>query len=166
MMNEKTVKDGKSIDESRVTMGLLMGPEHANVLGSVHGGVIMKLADEAGALAAMRHARSPVVTIAIDSLTFLEPIVVGNFVSFHAHLTYAGRTSMEACVKVIAEDPITGEKTKTNMAYMVYVAIDDQKKPRPVPQLVPSTEEESHQMMLAAKRQQMRKERQASSEGM
>ncbi len=153
---------GKTISESRVTLGLLMGPEHANVLGNVHGGIIMKLADEAGALAAMRHARSPVVTVAIDSLTFLEPILVGNMVTFHAELTYAGRTSMEALIKVMAEDPITGEKTNTNMAYMVYVAIDENKHPRPVPPLIPETEYETRRMEDAKKRQILRKQRQAS----
>lgn len=147
---------GKTIAESRVTIGLLMGPEHANMLGNVHGGIIMKLVDEAGALAAMRHARSPVVTVAIDSLTFIEPIVVGNLVVCHAELTYAGRTSMEARVKVIAENPVTGHQTHTNLAYLVYVAIDEHQHPHLVPTLIAETEEERLMMRQAEARQRHR----------
>lgn len=149
---------GKTIAESRVTTGLMMGPEHANVFGNVHGGIIMKLVDEAGALAAMRHARSPVVTVAIDSLTFIEPIVVGNLVVCHAEMTYAGRTSMEVRVRVIAENPVTGHQTHTNLAYLVYVAIDEHQRPRAVPALVAETEEERFMMRQAEARQQHRKE--------
>lgn len=151
---------GKAIAESRVTLGLMMGPEHANALGNVHGGVIMKFVDEAGALAAMRHARCLVVTVAIDSMTFLEPILVGNMVWFNAELTYAGRTSMEARVEVIAEDPLTGSTTHTNLAYLVYVAIDEHRRPTPVPPLVPETEEEKQRMEEARQRQILRKQRQ------
>ena len=92
-------------------LSMLMNPEHANALGNVHGGVIMKLVDEAGGLAAMRHARSPVVTVAIDSMTFDEPIYVGNLVTLTAELTYIGRTSMEVRVSVAAEDPLTGARS-------------------------------------------------------
>ena len=147
----------KTVADSRVSLGLLMGPENANTLGNVHGGIIMKLVDEAGALAAMRHARGPVVTVAIDSLTFLEPIFVGNLVTFNAELTYAGRTSMEAMVQVIAEDPYTGERTHTNQAFLVYVAIDDANRPREIPPLVAETPEEQQQMVAARKRQERRK---------
>jgi uncharacterized protein (TIGR00369 family) len=150
--------DGKTIAESRVTIGLMMGLEHANILGNVHGGIIMKLADEAGALAAMRHARSPVVTVAIDSLTFIEPIVVGYLVTFHAELTYAGRTSMEARVQVIAENPLTGQQTKTNQAYLVYVAIDEQHRPQEVPPLIAESEEQKRMMAQAQARQARRLE--------
>jgi uncharacterized protein (TIGR00369 family) len=153
---------GQTIAQSRVTLSLLMGLEHANILGNVHGGVIMKLADEAGALAAMRHAHNPVVTVAIDSLTFLEPITVGNLVTFHAELTYTGRTSMEAVVKVLAENPLTGEQTHTNQAYLVYVAVDKNYRPVPVPALVAETPEEEQRMAQAKERQQQRKARQAA----
>ncbi len=154
---------GKSMAESRVTLGLMMGPEHANILGNVHGGVIMKFVDEAGAYAAMRHARSPVVTVAIDSLTFLEPITVGFMVTFEAELTYVGRTSMEAQVQVMAENPLTGQRTRTNMAYLVYVAIDDQGMPKPVPPLVPANETEKQIFEAARKRQEARKTRRTNN---
>jgi uncharacterized protein (TIGR00369 family) len=154
--------NGKTIAESRVTLGLMMGPEHANALGNVHGGIIMKFVDEAGALAAMRHARCPVVTVAIDSMTFLEPITVGNIVWFNAELTYAGRTSMEARIEVTAEDPLTGKRTHTNLAYVAYVAIDEDHKPQAVPMLIAETPEENRRMEQARQRQTQRKQRRDS----
>ena len=104
----------KSIRASRVTLSQLMHPEHANLLGNVHGGWIMKLADEAGALSCMRHAHRKVVTVAIDSMTFRQPIKLGDLVILNSEVTYTGRTSMEATVQVVAENPITGERTHTN----------------------------------------------------
>src|SRR5690606_11750919 len=98
----------KRIADSKFTLSGLMGPQDANGQGNVHGGVIMKLVDEAGALVAMRHARTPVVTVAVDSMTFMEPIYVGNLVMFNAELTYVGRTSMEVRVEVVAENPLHG----------------------------------------------------------
>jgi uncharacterized protein (TIGR00369 family) len=150
----------KCVSESRVVLSMLLNPEHANVLGNVHGGVIMRLVDEAGGLAAMRHARSPVVTVAIDSMTFDEPIYVGNMVTLTAELTYAGRTSMEVRVSVVAEDPLTGSRVHTNLAYVVYVAIDNQGHPRPVPPLCMETPEEQLRFEQAQERQTERKTRQ------
>jgi uncharacterized protein (TIGR00369 family) len=150
----------KCVRESRVVISMLLNPEHANPLGNVHGGVIMKLVDEAGGLAAMRHARSPVVTVAIDSMTFDEPIYVGNVVTLTAELTYTGRTSMEVRVSVVAEDPLTGSRIHTNLAYLVYVAIDTQGRPRPVPPLCTETTEEQLRFEQAKERQSERKKRQ------
>lgn len=149
----------KRVVDSRVVLNTLMNPEHANALGNVHGGVIMKLADEAGALAAMRHSRSPVVTVAIDSMTFEEPIYVGNMVTLTAELTYVGRTSMEVRVSVAAEDPLTGSTVNTNLAYFVYVAIERQGRPRPVPPLLVETPEEQVRFQQAQERQAERKKR-------
>ena len=111
-------------------------------LGNVHGGWIMKLVDEAGALACMRHAQKKVVTVAIDSMTFRQPIKIGDLIILNAEVTYTGRTSMEAEVQVLAENPITGEQTHTNTAYLVYVALDDEGRPTSVPPLLAETEEE------------------------
>lgn len=149
----------KPVSESRVILNTLMNPEHANILGNVHGGVIMRLADEAGALSAMRHSRSPVVTVAIDSMTFDEPIYVGSVVTLTAELTYTGRTSMEVRVSVTAEDPLTGSKIHTNLAYLVYVAIDRQGRPHPVPPLLVETPEEQLRFQQAQERQAERKRR-------
>jgi uncharacterized protein (TIGR00369 family) len=138
-----------------------MHPEHANLLGKVHGGWIMKLVDEAGALACMRHSQRRVVTVAIDSMTFREPIKIGDLVILKAEVTYTGRTSMEVEVHVLAEDPITRERTHTNAAYLVYVALDDTGKPTPVPPLQPETDEEKQKFEDGKRRQQRRLKSQA-----
>jgi uncharacterized protein (TIGR00369 family) len=146
----------KPISASRVTLSQLMHPQHANLLGNVHGGWIMKLVDEAGALACMRHAQRKVVTVTIDSMDFRQPIRLGDVVILHAEVSYTGRTSMEATVEVHAENPITGEQTHTNTAYLVYVALDDSGRPTPVPQLMAETEEDKLKMEQAQERQQRR----------
>jgi acyl-CoA hydrolase len=146
----------KTPHASRISIAQLMQPEHANNLGNVHGGWIMKLMDEAGALACMRHAQKRVVTVAVDSLVFREPIKIGDLIILNAEVTYAGRTSMEAEVQVIAENPVSGERTHTNNAYLVYVALDDNGKPCSVPELILETEEEAKRMEQAKKRQAYR----------
>jgi uncharacterized protein (TIGR00369 family) len=146
----------KPIRASRVTISQLMHPEHANLLGNVHGGWVMKLVDEAGALACMRHAQRKVVTVAIDSMVFRQPIRLGDLVIINAEVSYAGRTSMEAEVHVLAENPITGERTHTNTAYLVYVALDDEGRPTSVPGLIAETEEEKSRMLKAEERQARR----------
>ena len=123
----------KPMSASKISIAQLMQPEHANNLGNVHGGWIMKLVDEAGALACMRHAQRRVVTVAIDQLIFRQPIRIGDLVILNAEVTYAGKTSMEAEVQVTAENPVTGEQTHTNTAYLVYVALDRDGNPAPVP---------------------------------
>ena len=146
----------KTVKASRISIAQLMQPEHANNLGNVHGGWIMKLADEAGALACMRHAQRRVVTVAIDSMVFHNPIKIGELVLLTAEVTYTGHTSMEAEVQVQAENPITGERTHTNNAYLVYVALDDNGKPVAVPSIIPETEDEKNKLEEARKRQAQR----------
>jgi len=153
MIDTKVVK---SVRASRVTISQLMHPEHANLLGNVHGGWIMKLVDEAGALACMRHAQRKVVTIAIDSMVFRQPIRIGDLIVINAEVSYTGRTSMEAEVQVQAENPITGERTHTNTAYLVYVALDDHGRPTTVPPLKAETEDEISRMEKAKERQEYR----------
>jgi len=143
----------KKARASRISIAQLMQPEHANNLGHVHGGWIMKLVDEAGALACMRHAQKRVVTVAVDSMVFREPIKIGDLVILNAEVTYTGRTSIEAEVQVVAENPITGERTHTNTAYLVYVGLDDDGRPTAVPALVTETKEEKQRMDQAKKRQ-------------
>ena len=150
------IKIPKSIRASRISIAQLMHPEHANNLGNVHGGWIMKLVDEAGALACMRHAQRRVVTVAIDSMVFRQPIRIGDLIILNAEVTYTGRTSLEAEIQVQAENPITGERTHTNTAYLVYVALDDDGNPIPVPPLKAETEEEKQKMEQANERQRRR----------
>ncbi len=116
----------------------------------------MKLVDEAGAIAAVRHSRCNVVTVAVDSMTFLSPIYLGNLVTLTASLSYVGRTSMEVEVLVQAEDPLTGEKTHTNHGYVVYVALDESGQPCEVPALLAETEEERERIARGKERQAQR----------
>lgn len=146
----------KTMRASRIQIAQLMHPEHANLLGNVHGGWIMKLADEAGALACMRHAQRRVVTVAINSMVFRNPIKIGDLVLLNAEVTYTGRSSMEAEVQVQAENPITGERTHTNTAYLVYVALDEAGKPTPVAPIKAETEDEKLKMESAKARQAQR----------
>src|SRR3990172_1046886 len=148
--------NAKSMRASRISISQLMQPEHANHFGNVHGGWIMKLADEAGALACMRHAQRRVVTVAVDSLVFREPIKIGDLVRLNAEVSYTGRTSMEAEVEVLAENPITGERVHTNNAYLVYVALDENGHATTVPQLIAETDDERDRIAKARERQERR----------
>ncbi len=125
-------------------------------MGNVHGGIIMKLCDEAGGMAATKFARHPAVTVAVDSMAFHSPVHIGNLLTVQAEVTWTGRTSMEARVMVTAEDVITGELTHTNTAYFVYVALDEAGRPTQVPQLICETEEERARLERAERRRQLR----------
>ncbi len=146
----------KPVSASRISLAQLSQPENANNLGNVHGGWIMKLVDEAGALACMRHAQRPVVTVAIDSMVFRKPIRIGDLVLITAEVSYAGHTSLEAEVRVQTENPITGERIETNTAYLVYVALGDDGHPVAVPPLVAETEEEKRKLDEGRQRQARR----------
>ena len=128
---------------SEISLNQLMLPEHANAFGNVHGGVIMKMVDEAGAIAAMRHARKPCVTIAIDSMTFKQPIHVGQLMVCQARVSYVGRSSIEVQVLVHAENLLTREVTHTNSAYVVYVALGGDGRSAAAPELLLETEEDA-----------------------
>jgi acyl-CoA hydrolase len=97
-----------------------------------------------------------VVTVAIDQMVFRQPIRIGDLVTLNAEVTYAGKTSMEAEVQVTAENPVTGEKTHTNTAYLVYVALDREGQPAPVPTLIAETDDEKKRMQQARARQKHR----------
>ena len=112
-----------------------MGIVDANSAGYVHGGTVMKLCDEVAGLAAVRHSRSRVVTAGMDRMTFLEPIHIGELVTFTASVNAAWRTSMEVGVRVDAEQPRDGLTRHTNTAYLTMVALDDDGRPTEVPPL-------------------------------
>ena len=145
--------EGKTAGESRVIMSQLMGPGAANILGNVHGGYIMRLADEAGGMTATKHARRPVVTIAVDSMTFHSPVHIGDLVTVTAEVTWTGRSSMETCVVAKSENVLTGHVRHTNTAYFVYVALDEEGRSTEVPPLICITEEEKERRERAAARQ-------------
>ena len=148
--------EGKPISQSRVTLTQLMGPGDANTMGNVHGGHIMKVCDEAGGMAAIRHARRPVVTVTVDSMAFHSPVHIGNLLTVTAEVTWVGRTSMETRVVVTAENVLSGEVTHTNTAYFVYVALGDNGRPAPVPPLICETDEDKARFERAAARQAYR----------
>src|ERR671937_664490 len=111
--------------ESEAIMTELMMPHHANIMGNVFGGHILALVDRVAAVAAIRHARHACVTVSVDKVDFREPIHVGELVTAMARVNFAGRTSMEVGVKVLAEDVVSGEKRHTNSCFLTYVALDD-----------------------------------------
>jgi uncharacterized protein (TIGR00369 family) len=153
--------EGKRIGDSLVTLSQVMNPEHVNVMGNVHGGVVMKLIDEAGGLCAARHARRPTVTVAVDSLEFLTPVHIGDLVTLDAHLTFVGRTSMEVEVCVEAEEILTGNRRLTNVAYVVYVALGNDGRPTEAPPLILETDDERRRWEQARQRRSERLARKA-----
>jgi acyl-CoA hydrolase len=134
--------DPRTVSESRSVLVQWMGPADANPSGFMHGGTVMKLCDEAAATAAIRHSRMRVVTAAVDRMTFVAPVHVGDLLTLRSSVNAAWRTSMEVGVRVCAEDPLTGEVRHTNSAYVTIVAVDDDGHPASVPSLVGQTAEE------------------------
>ena len=134
--------DGKRVSDSSVIMAQMMIPQDANPAGNVHGGVVVKIIDEAAGVVAARHARTNVVTASIDRMDFHTPVLVGDLLFFKASLNLVGRTSMEIGVRVEAENLMTGEVRHAASAYLTFVAIDRQSKPVAVPALILETAEE------------------------
>ena len=157
--------DPKSVSESTVTFVRTMTQMDANLAGNVHGGVIMKEVDSAAGTAAIRHAGRPCVTAAIDELSFLEPVYVGDILTVTATVNDVGRTSMEVGVKVEAESLMGGEKRHTTSAYLVMVALDESGHPTEIPPLLTSTPEEARRRAQAKVRREIRRERTARVSG-
>ncbi len=147
----------KTVGESQVAMARQMMPDDANPWGNVHGGTIMKMVDEAAGVAAIRHARCRVATAAIDFMSFLHPVQVGDFVSLRASVNDVGRTSMEVGVRVEAENMLTGECYHTSSAYVVMVALDDEGRPVRVPPVIAETPDQRRRMAAAKIRRSQRK---------
>jgi uncharacterized protein (TIGR00369 family) len=143
-------------------MSELMMPNMANNLGHVFGGVIMSLVDRVAAVAAIRHARQPCVTVSVDRVDFHEPIYLGELVVAHASVNFVGRTSMEVGVRIEAEHLISGKRRHTNSCYVTFVAIDANGRPSPVPQLILETEEDRRRHAGALARRQRRLEERQS----
>ena len=128
----------------------------ANSAGFVHGGVVMKMCDEAAGVASVRHCGTRVVTAGMDRMTFLEPVNVGELVTCSATVNAAWRTSMEVGVRVEAESPRTGEKRHTSTAYLTMVAVDEHGKPIPVPPVLAETDDEQRRQREAEVRRRNR----------
>jgi acyl-CoA hydrolase len=133
-----------------------MGIADANSAGFVHGGTVMKMCDEAAGIAAVKHSRSRVVTAAIDRMTFLHPVYVGQLLTCRASVNAVWRTSMEVGVRVESENPRTGEVRHTSTAYLTMVALDDEGKPVPAPLLVAESDDEQRRQREADLRRQYR----------
>lgn len=133
-------KGQRSASESAIEMTHVVLPQDANPAGNLHGGVILKHVDTAGGVVGKRHSRGNVVTVSIDRMDFKRPAYIGDLLHFKASLNYVGRTSMEVGVRVEAENLFTGERRHTNTAYLTYVALDRDGRPREVPGLILDTE--------------------------
>ena len=146
----------RPMSASRVHMTEIVMPNDTNPHGSVSGGRVMHLVDICAAVAAMRHARRHVVTASFDDVSFLAPIPVGHILLLDAQVTFAGRTSMEVKVMVHGENPLTGERRHTTTAYLTFVALDEARRPAPIPELVAETDEERGMMERACRRREAR----------
>jgi uncharacterized protein (TIGR00369 family) len=152
----------RAVADSKVTLVQQMAPADANLLGNVHGGSIMKLVDTAAGLAAMKHVGGVVVTVAMDEMSFLEPVFLEDVVTVRATVNDVGRTSLEVGVRVDAENYITGRKVHTSSAYLVYVALDAAGAPRPVPPIIAETPDEEQRQREAKLRREARLARKAA----
>jgi uncharacterized protein (TIGR00369 family) len=141
---------------AELTLAQVMLPEDANPRGNVHGGTLMKLADTAGGVCATRHTRQRVVTVVMDSMTFEQPVYVGDLVVVHAEVTWTGRTSIETEVTIVAEDALTGDRRHVSSAFFVYVSIDEHGRPAPVRPLEPTTAERRRRWREAEERRARR----------
>jgi acyl-CoA hydrolase len=132
---------GKPTSASRITLSHIMSAHDTNLLGTVHGGVVMKLVDDAAGAVAGRHSEGPAVTGAMDEMAFLEPVRVGDLLHVKAQINWTGKTSMEVGVRVVAERwNESGPAKQVASAYLVFVAVDAEGKPRMVPQVIPETD--------------------------
>ena len=140
MWTEET--PAKPASASRMSLAIVTQPGQANPYGTLHGGVLFRLADECGAIAALRHAgKGQITTAAIDSFTFLGPVYVGERVEIQAEVTYVGRTSIETRIEIYAEPFDREERRKVAVGYGLYVALDETGlRPRPVPPLLIETD--------------------------
>jgi uncharacterized protein (TIGR00369 family) len=139
-----------------IVLAQVMLPADANAHGDVHGGTLMKLADTAGAIAAVRHARRRVVTAIADSMTFEYPVKVGDLVLLDAEVSWVGRTSMEVQVSIATERVVTGERRRTSLAYFVYVALGDDGSPHPIPPLELQSDADRARFAQAEERRRFR----------
>jgi uncharacterized protein (TIGR00369 family) len=148
--------ESRKVSDSKVEIAQVMMPEHSNAAGNVHGGYILKLVDQAGAIVASRHTHTNIVTASLDRMHFISPVYVGNLVFAKASINFVSRTSMEIGVRVEAECLRTGTHTHVGSAYLTFVALDKNDKPTEVPRLILETEDEKRRFEEAKKRRELR----------
>jgi len=147
---------GRPVRDSASEYSEFALPTDANVFGHLLGGKVMHLVDLAGAMAAMRHARRPVVTAAVDSLMFLHPAEIGQLILLHASVNRVFHSSMEVGVKVETENMLTGERLHTCSAYLTFVALDEEGHTTSVEPVIPETEDEQRRYREAGERREYR----------
>ena len=147
---------GKTVQETAITVSHFITPQDANYYGNVHGGVTMRMIDDAGGVVAARHAHGNTVTASVDRIDFHNPAFVGEILTLKASLNHVGRTSMEVGVKVETENIMTGEKRHIASAYLTYVALDNNRKPVEVPTIIPESEIEKLRYKQGFSRRQWR----------
>ena len=146
----------------QLTMTVLMTPDMANFAGNVHGGTVLKFLDQVAYACASRYAGRYVVTLSVDQVMFLQPIHVGELVTFLAAVNHTGTSSMEVGIKVVAEDIRSQRKRHVNSCFFTMVAVDDERRPVAVPTLQPAPGDETRRFEEAVLRRQLRQELAAS----
>ncbi|RFS24775.1 acyl-CoA thioesterase [Chitinophaga silvatica] len=146
----------KRAQDSLVQMTELVLPNDTNTFGNLMGGRLMYWMDIAAALACMKHCSAPVVTASVDNISFENPIKLGNVVHIESKVSRAFNTSMEVHIRVWGEDPVQQYRYKSNEAFMTFVALDPNGNSRPVPKIIPDTEEEKKLYDTAMSRRQLR----------
>ena len=147
---------GKPVRESASEYSELALPIDANGWGHVLGGKVMHLVDLAGAMAAMRHARRGVVTVAVDSLHFLHPVHIGELIMLRSAVNRVFHSSLEVGVRVVTENLLTGSQRHTCSAYLTFVAMDENGVPAAVAPVIPETEAEQRRFREAGERREYR----------
>lgn len=151
-----TMENQPSWSANELTMTVLMTPDMANFAGNVHGGTILKYLDSVAYACASRYSGSYVVTLSVDQVMFLQPIHVGELVTFLASVNYTGNSSMEVGIRVITENIQQRQVRHANSCYFTMVAVDAERKPVKVPPLVTVTAEQRARFEKAAQRKQSR----------
>lgn len=141
---------------SKVENTYLVLPEHTNAMGNIFGGRVMAWIDMIGSISAFRHCRAQVVTAGMDQLDFLYPVYLGELLSLKAIVNFTSQRSVEVGVKVIAENPITGEERHTATAYLTFVSLDEQGQVQDVPQVLPKSADEKRRFSEGKKRRAQR----------
>ena len=153
----RALPQGRPVSASKVEMTEIVFPTDANPLGNVMGGRVMHWVDICAAVAAGRHARTPVVTASVDKIDFVNPVPVGGVIVLLASVNYTGRTSMEVGVKVWQEDRVTGARKHVVSAYLTFVSLDPvTRQPQPVLPVIPESTEEKRRFEAAKQRRERR----------
>lgn len=148
-MKSKTPKETLAINSEFVL------PNDTNALGNLAGGRLLHWMDISAAIAAHRLCKRVVVTAAVNNVSFNQPIKLGSIVTIESKVSRSFNSSMEVFIDVWVEDPVTGERKKSNEAIYTFVAVDQNGSTLPVPQVIPETEEEKNRYAGALRRRQL-----------